>query len=67
VALAQQTDRLNYHGDALVDLAAVLRKSGRADDERAALDAALALYEQKGNLVASARVRARLRQPGLAR
>ncbi|HEX6702889.1 MAG TPA: BTAD domain-containing putative transcriptional regulator [Gaiellaceae bacterium] len=60
VELAAQTDRLNFHGDALVDLAAVLRKSGRADDERDALAAALGLYERKRNLVAVARVRATL-------
>jgi tetratricopeptide (TPR) repeat protein len=60
VTLAGQTDRLNYHGDALVDLAAVLRRSKRADGEREALAAALALYERKGNVVASARVRSRL-------
>ena len=60
VALADQTDRLNSHGDALVDLATVLRKARGAADERDALEAALALYEQKENLVAAARVRARL-------
>jgi predicted ATPase/DNA-binding SARP family transcriptional activator len=60
VALAEQTDRLNSHGDALVDLATVLRSARRAADERDALEAALALYEQKENLVSAARVRSRL-------
>ena len=60
VTLAEQTDRLNSHGDALVDLATVLGKARRAADERDALEAALALYEQKENLVAAARLRAHL-------
>ena len=59
VRLAEQTDRLNHHADALVDLAAVLRTSGRADESEA-LDAALVLYERKGNVVAGAKVRERL-------
>jgi tetratricopeptide (TPR) repeat protein len=60
VALAEQTDRLNYHADALDDLASVLERSGRAEEEARALGTALALFERKENLVASARIRARL-------
>jgi len=60
VALAEQTDRLNYHGDALVDLARVLRKSRDAHGELEALEAAHTLYERKGNLVGSSRARERL-------
>jgi DNA-binding SARP family transcriptional activator/predicted ATPase len=60
VALAAQTDRLSYHGDALVDLAAVLGRLGRLDEEREVLGAAAALYERKENRVAVARVQATL-------
>jgi tetratricopeptide (TPR) repeat protein len=64
VALAAQTDRLNYHGDALVDLAAVLGRLGRLDEEREALGAAARLYERKENRVALERVRATLGNGG---
>jgi class 3 adenylate cyclase/tetratricopeptide (TPR) repeat protein len=53
VALAAETDMLNMHADALVDLAEVLALAGR--DPRAELDEALALYERKGNLVMAER------------
>jgi len=60
VTLAEQTDRLNYHGDALVDLATVFRNSGQAGDELGALEAALELYERKSNLVAAAKLHPRV-------
>jgi hypothetical protein len=62
VALAEQTDRLNYHGGALVDLAAVFRSAGQADDELHALERALELYERKCNLVAAAKLRPRVEE-----
>jgi tetratricopeptide (TPR) repeat protein len=46
----------NYKGDSLVQLADVLVASGRHDDAIAAYSEALALYEQKENLVAAGRV-----------
>jgi DNA-binding SARP family transcriptional activator len=55
VALAARTDFLNQHGDALLELATVLAKGGRAPEARAAADEALELYRRKGNLVSSAR------------
>ena len=58
VALAEETDTLSAHGDALVDLAEVLALAGR--DPRAELEQALALYERKGNLVMAERGRAML-------
>jgi tetratricopeptide (TPR) repeat protein len=58
VALAEETDTLSAHGDALVDLAEVLALAGR--DPRAELEQALALYERKGNLVMAERARATL-------
>jgi class 3 adenylate cyclase/predicted ATPase len=60
VTLAKQTDRLNYHGGALADLAAVLRSAGQTGGELEALEAALELYERKCNLVAAAKLRPRL-------
>jgi tetratricopeptide (TPR) repeat protein len=60
VALAEETDMLNFHGNALADLAEVLVIAGRAQDAREQLEQALSLYEQKGNVVAAARTRRRL-------
>jgi tetratricopeptide (TPR) repeat protein len=60
VALAEETDGLNLHGDALLDLAAALRTAGRLTQAAAAADRALALFERKGNLVSAARARAAL-------
>ena len=39
VRLAERTDFLNLHADALMDLGEVLRRGGRADDAGAATDA----------------------------
>jgi hypothetical protein len=48
VAVGAETDALTWHGDALVDLAYVLRTGGRENDADAALEDAIALYERKG-------------------
>ena len=61
VALGAETDMLNAHGDALLDLAEVLALAGR--DPRAELEEALTLYEQKGNLVMAERTRQARRAP----
>jgi tetratricopeptide (TPR) repeat protein len=58
VALAEETDMLNAHADALVDLAEVFELAGQ--DSRAELEQALALYERKGNLVMAERTRSTL-------
>ena len=58
VALAAETDMLNMHADALVDLAEVLALAGGRTP--AELEQALALYERKGNLVMAERTRSRL-------
>jgi tetratricopeptide (TPR) repeat protein len=55
VALAGETDMLNAHADALIDLAEVLAHAGR--NPRAELELAFALYERKGNLVMAERTR----------
>jgi class 3 adenylate cyclase/tetratricopeptide (TPR) repeat protein len=60
VALAEETDGLNLHGDALLDLAEVLRGAGRPSDAVAAAARALSLFERKGNLVSAARARTAL-------
>jgi tetratricopeptide (TPR) repeat protein len=57
VDLADQTDSLNLRGDALLDRADVLRVRAREDEAARDVDAALALYERKGNLVMAERAR----------
>jgi ATP/maltotriose-dependent transcriptional regulator MalT len=60
VELAEATDMLNLRADALLDLAAVAEAAGRAEEAAAAAARGLALYERKGNRVATAVVRDRL-------
>jgi predicted ATPase/class 3 adenylate cyclase len=57
VSLAGQTDFIVQHGDALVDLALILRDAGRYAEATAAALAGLQLHEQKGNLVTAGRIR----------
>jgi Flp pilus assembly protein TadD len=51
---------LSVKGETLVDLAEVLTAGGRSDQARDALEQALALFEQKGNVVMAGRTRSRL-------
>ncbi len=60
VALAEQTDLLNYHADALADLAAVLETAGREAEAASAIADAARLYEEKGSVVAANAAHARL-------
>jgi tetratricopeptide (TPR) repeat protein len=60
VALADRTDFLNHRAEALVVLADVLNRRGRGEPVRTALEQALGLYEQKGNVVAALQLRAQL-------
>jgi len=60
VELAGRSDFLNYHGDALVDLAEILVASGRPEEAAPALREAVDLYELKGNIVSAGRTRALL-------
>jgi tetratricopeptide (TPR) repeat protein len=53
LSLAEGTDLLNQHPDALLDLAEVHDAAGRAPEARAATCAALEMYERKGNLLAA--------------
>jgi tetratricopeptide (TPR) repeat protein len=65
VAIAEQTDFLSGHGDALVNLAEVLELVGRAEEQIRALEQALALYERKGNLTMADRARRSLAEVGV--
>jgi class 3 adenylate cyclase len=53
VALASQTDWLNAHADALMVRTDVLRATGDPQAAAAATQAALDLYERKGNVMAA--------------
>ena len=58
VGLAGATDSPLLAGDALLALAAALSARGEAAEARTAAERALALYEEKGNLVAARAARA---------
>jgi ATP/maltotriose-dependent transcriptional regulator MalT len=57
VALAEPTDLLLHRGDAMLDLAEVLRTCGRTEESDHAARTALQLYELKGNEAAADRAR----------
>ncbi len=65
VQLIERTDLLCDHADALLDLAEVLRLDHRptAQEERTLVLNAVALYQQKGNLVSAERARSLLSAP----
>jgi len=60
VAIAEQTDWLNTHGDALIDLAEVYTLAGQPKLAAEAAERALSLYERKGNLVSAEHARTAL-------
>ena len=60
VAIGDDTDLLDWQGDAYADLAEVLLLAGKADEAAAALEQALERYERKGNLVSAKRAQTRL-------
>jgi class 3 adenylate cyclase/tetratricopeptide (TPR) repeat protein len=60
VEIMERTDYLVFQGDGHEVRGLVLEAAGRGGDARAAFDEALARYEQKGNVPAAARIRARL-------
>ena len=64
VALVRPTDLLSHHGDAMLDLAEVLRACGCGEDSQRAVRSALSLYEQKGNAPGAARARSLLSNRG---
>jgi DNA-binding SARP family transcriptional activator/tetratricopeptide (TPR) repeat protein len=57
IAFAERSDFLNVHGDALVTLAEILERTGRADGAAEALHDAVGLYEEKGNVVSAGNAR----------
>jgi class 3 adenylate cyclase/tetratricopeptide (TPR) repeat protein len=61
VRFAAESDFLNSHADALMDLAEVQQLAGRIDESVESFDRALLLYERKGNVVSAERARRRER------
>ena len=60
VALAATTDSVNQHAQVLLGLADVLRLAGRAEQGTRAVEDALRLLDEKGNLPAGRQARTRL-------
>jgi len=60
VEICERTDYLVWQGDGHEVRGQVLEAAGRGEDAGAAFEEALARYEQKGNVVAAARIRAQL-------
>ena len=60
IQIAEQTDGLNFQGDALCDLAEVRAAAGRTDEAVKALEQALERYERKKNLAMVMQVRPKL-------
>jgi len=58
VALAEQSDFLDLHGNALMDLSEVLWIRGRSAEATTAAESALAIFRRKGNRVSAKRARA---------
>ena len=58
LALVAESDFLDMRGDALLDLATVLRAADRSKEAADAAEQALKLYERKGNVVSAAKARA---------
>jgi tetratricopeptide (TPR) repeat protein len=63
VVMAAETVDISLHGDALLDLGVVLRRTGRDDEAETAWNAAVELYELKEDVVSAARARALLADP----
>ena len=64
VALVEPTDLLSHQGDAMLDLAEVLRACGPSQEYQRAVRTALSLYERKGNRPGAARARSLLSNRG---
>ena len=60
VRLAERTDFLTLHAEALLDQGAVLRQGRRSDESDAAIGAALELFRRKGDAVSAERARSLL-------
>jgi hypothetical protein len=62
VSLSEPTDWPNLRADALLSLAEVLSIAGRSHNAWSAAERALAVYEQKGNVVSARRARSLLEE-----
>jgi class 3 adenylate cyclase/tetratricopeptide (TPR) repeat protein len=62
VALAETTDFLPLRGDTLMAHAEVARRAGKRRPAVASIEAAINLYEQKGNVASARKARSMLRQ-----
>jgi len=62
VVLAEDSDLLTPHAEALMDLAEVLHLAGRNEDAATRTSEAIHYYELKGNMLATLRARARLEE-----
>ena len=60
VALVEDTDALNWQGDALCDLAEVLHAAGQDDEAEATFVQALERYDRRRNLAQATQVRDRM-------
>jgi len=67
VRLAHTSDDPVAQGNALLDLAEVLRAAGQVTESEASVAAAVARFEAKGNVVAATAARRRLAQDGAGR
>jgi hypothetical protein len=56
---------LDLRADAFADLGEVLRVAGRLQESRTAVEEAIALYDEKGNISGAARLRALLAEPAM--
>lgn len=65
VAIAAGTDFLDARAEALADLGEVLRLVGRPQESTSALEEAIGLHEDKGNVVAAGRLRRLLAEPSI--
>jgi class 3 adenylate cyclase len=60
VRIAESTDALNVHGDALMDLAEIGSMIDEAHEMTSTIEEAIGLYERKGNIVSATRARSML-------
>jgi hypothetical protein len=64
VAIGESTEYLDERGNAALDLAEVLSLAGRDAEAAEAVEPALRLFEEKGNLVSADRARSFLAELG---
>ena len=67
VAIGEETDMLNFQGDAYADLGEVLALAGKPDEAAGSLEQAVERYQRKGNIPSTERARLRLTEISAAR